>query len=49
MCSHFGWTIEELYSTPFSDLDMFIKIMNLEEQFKQQEMNKQKQSKYGKR
>ena len=40
ICSKFGWTLEEVRNMPESDLDIFVKIMNLEAKFSERESNK---------
>lgn len=42
LCSKFGWTLQELRNMPESDLDMFIKIMNIESQFNNRDIKESK-------
>lgn len=46
----FGWTLQELYSQPWDKIDTFLKIMNIEGQFRNRERKKfeQKAKRYGK-
>ena len=46
LCKEFGWTINELYSQPWDKIDTFLKIINIETQFKN---NKQKETVNNKR
>jgi len=40
ICEKFGWTLQELYSQPWSKIDFFLKAMSIEAQFQERKMKK---------
>ena len=40
LCKTFKWTINELYSQPWDKIDTFLKIINIETQFKNNEQKR---------
>jgi len=38
LCEKFGWTLQELDSQPYENIDAFMKIMNIEGQFEQRKI-----------
>ena len=41
LCEKFSWTLRELYAHPWDKIDIFLKIMHIEEQYTKQTQQKE--------